>query len=163
MGLPGLDSPTGFQISWVILAQNLNLSGPLGKSKGSFSVVWEGHREGSCYSPPACLLPTPSQPRTHWRLILFRRICDHRSARREKKGLGRKRWAFRWGARGPGPARIPASPLRWPPSLPQRWELSYLSLERVWLMVLCRGGWPGRGSGALGKPGWSMEGRQKER
>lgn len=49
-----------------------------------------------------------------------------------------------------GQSRIPASPLRWPPPLHLRWELSYPSLERVWLTVLCPGGWPGpHAAGAL--------------
>lgn len=87
-GLPGSEGPSGFQISCVALAQHLNLSGPLGRSKGRFSGVWEGHREGLCYTPSSCPLPTPSPAQSHLRRILCRHIYDHRSARREKKGSG---------------------------------------------------------------------------
>lgn len=37
----------------------------------------------------------------------------------------------------------PRANLTFRPHLHLRWELSYLSLERAWLTVLCLGGWPG--------------------
>lgn len=83
---------------------------------------------------------------------MFRHIYDHCSARRAgEERAGGEALGISLGSTRPGPISNSASPLRWPPSLPLTWEFSYLSLEGVRVVVLCRGGWPGRRR-ALGKP-----------